>query len=131
VTNAATIGRAVGFGNVDASGSFGYGTKRQVDVPIASPSCDGNVNGQTDNGAYGCNATLEMVAGKPFLARDSCRGDSGGPFYVGNQNDGWFLAGATSRSTKSSVRACGDGGVYTRVDRYREWIEEEAKVKLA
>jgi endonuclease G len=70
-----------------------------------------------------------MVAGKPLLAKDSCTGDSGGPFYIA-AGKGWLLAGATSRSTDSAVLPCGDGGIYMRLDRYREWIEDSAKVKL-
>jgi secreted trypsin-like serine protease len=63
----------------------------------------------------------EFAAGAPFLDRDSCNGDSGGPAYV--QVDGeWHLAGATSRATASSLRPCGDGGIYTRIDAYEEWI---------
>jgi endonuclease G len=64
-----------------------------------------------------------------MLNRDSCSGDSGGPLYV-QWNGAWLLAGATSRATKASVRTCGDGGVYVRVDRYRDWIEKTAGVKL-
>lgn len=126
----ATDGRAVGFGNVDASGMFGYGTKRQVDLPIASPACRGKFSGETDQSAYGCDRELEMVAGKPLLARDSCSGDSGGPLYISNPKGDWLLAGATSRSTKSAVSTCGDGGIYVRVDQYREWIEDTADVRL-
>jgi endonuclease G, mitochondrial len=130
VIDAATDGRAVGFGNVDATGQFGYGTKRQVDLPIASPACSGKVSNQHDAAAYGCDRALEMVAGKPLLARDSCTGDSGGPFYVAGPQGKWLLAGATSRSTKSAMSSCGDGGIYVRVDRYREWIEDTGQVKL-
>lgn len=89
------------------------------------------MNGQTDVGAYGCDRDLEMVAGKPVLARDSCSGDSGGPFFVGSPKKGWLLAGATSRSTKSAMSTCGDGGIYVRVDEYRVWIEDTAGVKLS
>ena len=128
--DAATDGRAVGFGNVDATGQFGYGTKRQVDVPIASTHCTGKVLKRTDAATYGCDRDLEMVAGKPLLGKDSCSGDSGGPFYISDGKKGWLLAGATSRSTKSAMSTCGDGGIYVRVDRYREWIEDTAKVKL-
>jgi secreted trypsin-like serine protease len=124
-----TDGRAVGFGNVDATGSFGYGTKRQVDVPIASSDCLGKVSGRTDAMAYGCDRDLELVAGKPLLGRDSCNGDSGGPFYVSSGKT-WLLAGATSRATKSAMSNCGDGGIYVRLDRYREWIEDTAEIKL-
>jgi len=128
--NSAKVVRAVGFGNVDASGRFGYGIKRQVDLPVASPSCTGKVKDETDTMAYGCDRDLELVAGKPMLAKDSCNGDSGGPLYLGSPAKGWQLAGATSRATESAMSNCGDGGIYVRVDQYREWIEEAAQVKL-
>jgi secreted trypsin-like serine protease len=126
----ATDGRGVGFGNIDANGSFGYGTKRQVDVPIASVACSGKVGRQKDSMAYGCDLGVEFVAGKPLLGKDTCSGDSGGPFYVSDGGNGWLLAGATSRSTKSAMATCGDGGIYVRLDKYREWIQDVAKVKL-
>jgi secreted trypsin-like serine protease len=126
----ATDGRVVGFGATDESGTFGYGMKRQVDIPIASPSCSGSINGEDDSVTYGCDVGLEIVAGKALLARDSCNGDSGGPFYVAGAANKWLLAGATSRSTDSATHNCGDGGVYVRVDRYRAWIEKAAGVKL-
>jgi endonuclease G len=88
------------------------------------------VAGESDMMAYGCDRGLEMVAGKSLLAKDSCSGDSGGPFYVSDGSGEWLLAGATSRATKSAMSTCGDGGVYVRLDKYREWIEEEGKVKL-
>jgi len=127
--NGATDGRAVGFGNVDVQGSYGYGIKRQVDVPIGSPSCSGKVNGKSDSAAYGCDVNLEIVAGKSILTRDSCKGDSGGPFYI-RSGANWLLAGATSRATRGAVRTCGDGGIYVRVDKYRGWIEQTANVNL-
>ncbi|MCC6318068.1 MAG: trypsin-like serine protease [Gemmatimonadaceae bacterium] len=128
--DAATDGRAVGFGNVDASGSIGYGIKRMVDIPIASTACRGRVKGRgTDAKIYGCNRGLELVAGKPMMAKDSCSGDSGGPFYIPSGKT-WLLAGATSRATTSAIATCGDGGIYIRLDQYREWIEDVAKVKL-
>jgi secreted trypsin-like serine protease len=127
----ATDGHVVGFGNVDPNGSYGYGIKREVDVPIGSPRCAGKMGAQSDASVYGCARNLEMVAGKPLLARDTCTGDSGGPFYVSDGRGGWLLAGATSRATRGWVQACGDGGIYERVDQYLEWIEKAAKVKLA
>ena len=127
--DAATDGRVMGFGNTDPGGSFGYGQKRFVDVPVASPGCRGQISGEDDHVTYGCDAGLELVAGRSVLARDSCTGDSGGPFYlqVGNQ---WLLAAATSRATDSAMNNCGDGGVYVRVDRYRQWIDSIASVTL-
>ena len=130
VINKMKSGRVVGFGNNDPMGMFGYGVKRQVDVPVASPACSGKVNGSTDAMSYGCDVGLEIVAGRPLLERDSCKGDSGGPFYVQYKKQ-WLLAGATSRATDSAVHTCGDGGIYARVDKYRSWIAGIPGVQLA
>ena len=127
----ATDGRVIGFGNTDPMGMFGYGLKRFVDVPVASPACRGNVEGQDDAMAYGCDAGLELIAGRPLLERDSCKGDSGGPFYVLGKNEQWLLAGATSRAPDSAMNNCGDGGVYVRMDRYRSWIDGIPGVTLS
>jgi secreted trypsin-like serine protease len=126
----ATDGRVVGFGHTDPMGMFGYGVKRFVDVPVASPACRGKVNGQDDKVTHGCDVGLELVAGRPLLERDSCKGDSGGPFYVLGKKQDWLLACATSRATDSAMHECGDGGVYVRVDRYRKWIDGIAGVTL-
>jgi endonuclease G len=125
--DAAIDGRVVGFGAMEASGTFGYGTKRQTDVPIASIACSGKVNGEADAQVYGCDRGLEFVAGKPVLGQDTCSGDSGGPFYIAGPKGAWQLAGATSRATDLAGNPCGDGGVYVRVDQYRDWITSVLK----
>lgn len=102
--------RLAGYGNTDVDSMGGYGIRRMVDVPLAS-----------NDPKYGADAETEFVAGAPFLDRDSCNGDSGGPAYV-QAGDHWYLVGATSRATESAVRRCGDGGIYTRVRAYDEWI---------
>ncbi len=102
--------RLAGYGNTDVDSMGGYGIRRMVDVPLAG----------TDP-AFGANAETEFVAGAPFLDRDSCNGDSGGPAYV-KSGEQWYLVGATSRATDSAVRRCGDGGIYTRVRVFDEWI---------
>jgi hypothetical protein len=102
--------RVVGYGNTDIYGSTGYGIRRMVDVPLA-----------TNDPRFGGDPKSEFVAGAPFLDRDSCSGDSGGPAYV-SSNGRWLLAGATSRATASSVRTCGDGGIYTLVPAYQDWL---------
>lgn len=57
---------------------------------------------------------------------DSCQGDSGGPlFYVGKFGDNkgkLYLAGVTSHGGE-----CGQGGVYTRVDVHKNWIDRELR----
>jgi secreted trypsin-like serine protease len=104
--------RLAGYGTTDVEGTVGYGRRRVVDVPLAS----------TDE-KYGADPECEFVAGAPFLDRDACTGDSGGPAYV-EGDDGWYLAGATSRATRSTFRRCGDGGIYTWVRAYARWIRD-------
>jgi hypothetical protein len=108
--DAARTTRLVGFGNVDVFASTGYGRKRLVDVPMAS-----------SDPRFGADPELEFVAGSPFLDKDSCTGDSGGPAYV-DVDGSWLLAGATSRATASSARPCGDGGIYGRLHAFEEWL---------
>jgi len=50
----------------------------------------------------------------------ACQGDSGGPFIVADPTRGgrYTLAGLISWGI-----GCGDGGVYTRVSAYRQWVE--------
>jgi secreted trypsin-like serine protease len=103
--------RLAGYGNTDVDSSGGYGVRRMVDVPLAGR-----------DPAYGADFDKEFVAGAPFLDKDSCNGDSGGPAYV-RQGDRWYLAGATSRATESAVRICGDGGIYTRVPVFEDWVK--------
>ena len=109
--------RAVGFGTTDFNGSIGYGIKRMVELPMASFDC-----APADATRYGCDTGLEFVAGGLFNNKDTCSGDSGGPIYV-DVGGSWFLAGATSRATVESVRTCGDGGIYVRMDKYQEWVK--------
>lgn len=108
---AATSVRLAGYGNTDPNSSGGYGKRRMVDVALASP-----------DRKYGADPDSEFVAGAPFLDRDSCNGDSGGPAFIQSKRR-WYLAGATSRATASSVRPCGDGGIYTRVDVFEDWVK--------
>lgn len=123
--------RVVGFGNTNQAGTLGYGRKRLVDVPIASPACRGRIRGRDDAVSYGCDRGYELVAGKPLLERDTCSGDSGGPLYVAAKKGEWLLGGVTSRATDSALHECGDGGIYARIDRYRRWLEGIPSVRLA
>lgn len=61
-------------------------------------------------------------------AKDSCRGDSGGPLMTRAKDDPnrWFVEGIVSFGT-----ACGtDGwpGVYTKVSEYTSWLLENMRV---
>jgi secreted trypsin-like serine protease len=108
--DAAQTVRLAGYGNTDVDSMGGYGLRRMVDVPLAS-----------NDPKFGADADKEFVAGAPFLDRDSCNGDSGGPAYV-HSGGRWYLVGATSRATDSAIRRCGDGGIYMRVQVFEEWI---------
>ena len=119
--NSVQMVRLVGFGSTNDAGTLGYGIKREVDVAIASTACE---LPDAPN-KFGCNAGMELVAGKPLSNRDSCSGDSGGPAYIWGGDD-WLLAGVTSRPMKvngsNPSSPCGDGGIYTRVDRFESWL---------
>jgi secreted trypsin-like serine protease len=111
----------VGFGNTNMGGTTGYGTKKKADVIVVSP--DGIRFGGKE---YGADGGLEFVA--EDLHADTCTGDSGGPAFLSDHGQ-WFLVGATSRATNKGVEenvACGDGGIYVRVDKYVDWIREVA-----
>jgi hypothetical protein len=113
--------RLVGYGTNDAMGSKGYGIRRKADVALATADCRQTAGAHA---RYGCDPGLEFVAGAPFLGKDTCPGDSGGPVYVLYEGR-WLLAGATSRMTRESAESdvgCGDGGIYVRLDKYAAWI---------
>lgn len=116
--NQAQFMRAVGFGRTEA-GTVGH--KMMVDLPVATPDCLGNVSTtigtKSDAAYYQCIAGIELVAGAPALNKDTCNGDSGGPLFVSDGNNGQVLAAATSRAVGvPGARRCGDGGIYVRVD---------------
>jgi C1A family cysteine protease len=119
----ATFVRAVGFGNSNYASTSGFGTKRMVDVPVASVCC----RTSEESGRFGCDLEREMVAGFVGLGPDSCNGDSGGPVYIlvgddARVDSAWQVAGATSRATSLATRPCGDGGCYARLDKYLDFI---------
>ena len=115
-----------GFGRIDFNGTFGFGIKRKVEVPITSLGCSSN----DDVNNFACRQGIEIVAGHRGLSKDSCRGDSGGPLYILGEN-GHYLLGATSRGiTGPNTRVCGDGGIYTRVDQFIDWITEKTGVAI-
>jgi endonuclease G len=119
---AATSARLVGFGYNDPTRPLGFGTKRQVDVPMAPIVTLAETESLSALEAQmGFHAAYEFVAGRKGLGLDTCNGDSGGPAYLSTLN-GYVLAGLTSRATRSATLPCGDGGVYVRPDKYVDWI---------
>lgn len=91
----------------------------QIHVPIISQSqC-------SQRGWYSGKLTENMIcAGYPEGRRDSCQGDSGGPLMC--RTDGrWRLYGLTSWGEECA--AAHKPGVYTRVNRYLEWLEDKTE----
>jgi hypothetical protein len=125
---AATEITAVGFGQTEQDTS---GEKRKVDIAIASSSCNGTINGSSDETRYGCVKDREMVAGMAKLKKDTCYGDSGGPAYVKSSGGKYLLAASTSRGVAISNTTCGDGGIYERLTgSILDWIRKDNRVSV-
>ncbi|XP_068619930.1 venom protease-like [Battus philenor] len=63
-----------------------------------------------------------ICAGGPERDKDSCQGDSGGPLMYQMPSGRWVVVGVVSWGVR-----CGEPehpGIYTRIDQYLSWIEE-------
>jgi hypothetical protein len=97
----------------------GYG-RRSVDG-------DGKSDPTEDGLHYVGSTKLVKRSDSEFLAGgkdqgDSCPGDSGGPAYV-KVGDKLYLAGLVSRGRADFDVDCGEGGIYTLIPAFLEWIE--------
>ena len=112
-------GTVVGWGAV-ATGREPEDNLRQAVLPIESvASCNAKYSDRSVS-----IGNTQLCAG--LGQRDTCQGDSGGPM-VSLEKDGnkWSIIGITSFG-----RDCADPrypGVFTRVDKYLDWIEQYAK----
>uniref|UniRef100_A0A8B9QLT0 Coagulation factor IX n=1 Tax=Apteryx owenii TaxID=8824 RepID=A0A8B9QLT0_APTOW len=66
-----------------------------------------------------------FCAGFSSGGRDTCGGDSGGP-YATEIEGTWFLTGVTSWGEECAK--AGKYGIYTRVSKYIKWIKETTKL---
>lgn len=115
----------VGFGNDDAGATRGFGRQRKAMVEVAdtfNPEIsEDDLREIQESKEF--SAPHEFFAGEENSGIDTCTGDSGGPVYarVGEQ---WKLLGITSRPAQGYDVLCGDGGLYTSVPFYLDWIQE-------
>ncbi|XP_068860499.1 coagulation factor VII [Aphelocoma coerulescens] len=86
----------------------------RVDLPrVKTQECEKETN---------LNITENMFcAGDLSGAKDSCKGDSGGPHATQYKNT-WFLTGIVSWGKGCAVE--GRYGVYTRVSKYIDWLKK-------
>ncbi|KAJ7415160.1 hypothetical protein BTVI_39061 [Pitangus sulphuratus] len=86
----------------------------RVDLPrVKTQECEKETN---------LNITENMFcAGDLSGAKDSCKGDSGGPHATKYKNT-WFLTGIVSWGKGCAVE--GSYGVYTRVSKYINWLKK-------
>jgi secreted trypsin-like serine protease len=73
---------------------------------------------------YRKRSQWEFIAGAPG-SPDTCNGDSGGPAYA-RVGDRMLLAGTTSRATYTAYAMCGDGGIYTLVPAFLDFVVQSA-----
>lgn len=120
----------VGFGASTPDGELGFGFKHALGLDGRGWGCD-----REHALELGCDPDFEMfVPGSP--GRDTCQGDSGGALYelvpqvptcvdevsrtLGMRRR---LIGLTSRTMSSATVACGQGGIYTRLDQLAPWLD--------
>ncbi|XP_078667784.1 coagulation factor IX-like [Branchiostoma floridae x Branchiostoma belcheri] len=112
---ATPVGSVSGWGRTVEDGTFSS-TLKEVNVPIIRQSKCRRAHARYD-------VTKNMFcAGSETGGRDSCDGDSGGPFVV-YDNGKWNLMGIVSWGDGCALRD--KYGVYTRVHRFRDWLQEQ------
>jgi secreted trypsin-like serine protease len=113
----------VGYGATDVDGNVFVDDLQEVMSTITDFDCS------SSSGCYpAAMPDGELGAGGSGI--DTCSGDSGGPMYL-LTGYGTFLAGVTSRGYDSSVKPCGDGGIYVRPDKIVDWAEQQSGISVA
>lgn len=109
--------RVMGFGVRDHLRLTGFGTKHQLDIAVDGWGCTVARAHTT-----GCSSADELFV-RGGQGNDTCLGDSGGPVF--ERADGaWRLLAITSRGMRPRKVICGEGGIYVRIDRISQWLEE-------
>ncbi|XP_035698109.1 uncharacterized protein LOC118431102 isoform X2 [Branchiostoma floridae] len=108
------IGTVTGWGAMEDGGPYST-TLMRVSLPVVSLQRCRRAHPQ-----FAEDISQNMFcAGRASGGRDTCKGDSGGPF-ASYDNGRWVLLGIVSWGDGCVLQ--GKYGVYTRVHRFREWI---------
>ena len=114
LANAGVPATVLGWGTLNEDDAIGTPLLQSVEMPIL----DQALANQYLEGGVTPNM---LAAGLAEGGRDTCAGDSGGPLVVRGRQGQWIQAGIIS---------WGDGcakpmkpGVYTRVSKFRQWIQ--------
>ena len=97
---------------------------QQVSVPfVDNPTCNDKYGAAIAGVDIG---STQLCGGED--GKDSCSGDSGGPMLSSELNDGrWAVIGIVSFGASGLCANSLFPGVYTRVDKYLDWIESNTK----
>ena len=107
----------------EQSGIHEYSTFLQkVNIPVISmDTCRAWTNNQIDQHDEGEVFCSGLISG----GRDSCRGDSGGPFFR-KENDVWVTYGVVSYGLTLEAGSCAiaqNPAIYARIRHFRTWLE--------
>merc|ERR1711971_1363585 len=97
---------------------------QQVSVPLVdNPTCNDKYGAAIAGVDIG---STQLCAGED--GKDSCSGDSGGPMLSSELNDSrWAVIGIVSFGARGLCANSLFPGVYTRVDKYLDWIQSNTK----
>lgn len=113
----------VGFGTSDRNASGGSGIKRRVSFPLAHLWVDASDDGlKFEAEKYHFDLKSEFTAIDPDFKKDTCPGDSGGPAYIVEPDGSYRVLGLTSRGFLGSRFYCSEGGIYTQIAPYLDWL---------
>jgi len=109
-----------GWGKTEYSNSSPV--KLKLKVPVKSPSSCAN-----RFRTAGVNIGETQLCAGAERNRDSCNGDSGGPLMstTGNKTAQFYIEGIVSFGAKCGSE--GWPGIYTRVSKYLDWIQENVR----
>jgi secreted trypsin-like serine protease len=103
------VGKIVGFGLTTSTNPYSGGSKNSVSLQVV--------------GVAGANSNLLQLRSPDSTYRASCRGDSGGPFFIG-EGAQRVVSGVTSFGFGSETDPCQADSYYVSTAHHATWINE-------